>query len=646
VGDKKIMFKKIIFSTLALTMILSTVLIVPPAIAVDNNQVCGMDGQNYASADAAEAAGVDVSYEFACVNPTSESGLYESESDIHFVGMLIEIGSTDIPTTIIVRPNEGGADKTINVTEETVLGQRQDQYTKLSDWIPGDQIRVIGKKNENTETIDSTIAVNLSIAINTNRAVNGWITKINKEQKEITYQWANIEHTFKYNDNTRFVAGLKNPATVDDLAVNDRIRGRLLLRADETPLAKIVVVLRRGPALFMKIRTFRPNAKLVRLDSTIVPTTIQVRIAKTPGLRANDVNNLIGTEGSLTTVNIIEDTKIVRKYFGRITLEEFSVGDNLHIVGRVNDDGTVDAKLIKNNSIWRTSTQGHAGVVTGVDTSNSYITVNWTPIKYLTRKKLKEKLTEKDNIVTAQTANASNSNTGNITAVKKNVIKKQVLANRLKQRIKTLVAQKIGKFVRNVKYKKVVIDRIKHNNVDIGDLIERRPVKKVRIDITEDTQIVVGTNTNAAISDIQIGDKVRVRGTRHAKLPIVVADTIVVVNSLPEIEEPLDTSINDVNEVVSEIVTDDTDNAMTEDTTTDTEEEITDDGVSDDNSTVNTNQELCEAAGGEWKEFGDGCVDNCDYVRNSDSTGCITVLTYGCDCGEDKCWNGNSCEDN
>jgi len=50
------MFKKIIFSTLALTMILSTVLIVPPAIAVDNNQVCGMDGQNYASADAAEGA--------------------------------------------------------------------------------------------------------------------------------------------------------------------------------------------------------------------------------------------------------------------------------------------------------------------------------------------------------------------------------------------------------------------------------------------------------------------------------------------------------------------------------------------------------------------------------------------------------------
>lgn len=562
-------------------MILSTVLIIPPVIAVNNTQaqVCGMDGNNYASADAAETAGVDVSYEFACVNPTSETDLYESTSDINFAGMLVEIGSTDTPTTIIIRPNNGGADYTVNVTNDTVLGQRRDQATLLSDWIPGDQVRVIGKKNKNTETIDSTIAVNLSIVINANSAANGWITSIDKERNNITYQWMNKEHIFSYDDNTRFVAGSKNPATVDDLKVNDRIRGRSLLRTNQKPLAKIVVVLRRGPDLFMKIRTFRPNVRLVRLDSTITPTTIQVKIDKTPGLRANDVNNLIGAEGALVTVNITENTKIVRKYFGRTKMEEFSVGDRLHIVGRVNDDGTVDAKLIKNNSIWKTSTQGHAGTVTRVNNDGNYLMVNWTPIKYLTNKKLKEKLAEKDNAVTAQIVNTSDGNAGNVTTVDDNIIKKQVLSNRLKQRIKQVAIKNVGKFIRNVKYKKVKIKRIKHNDVKMNDLIVRQPVKKIRVDITNSTQIVVGTNSNATISDIQIGDKVRIRGTKHAKLPIVIAETVVVVNSLPEIEEPLDTSLDDVNEVVSEIVTNDSENALTGDTTTNTEEEVTDDGM-------------------------------------------------------------------
>lgn len=631
------MLKKLTFSIVALTMVLSTALYAVPITAVDNTQVCGMDRQNYASADAAEAAGVDVSYEFACVNPTSESGLYEAESDVNFAGMLIEVGSTDIPTNLIIRDNADNSDYTVEVAADTVLGQRRDQITSLSDWIPGDQIRVIGKKNENNENVEATTLVNLSIVVRTNLGANGWITVIDKDNQEITYQWNNQDHTFKYDDDTRFVAGLKNPATVDDLQINDRIRGRLLIREGETPLAKIVIVLRRGSDLFMKIRTFTPRGTLVRMDSTIVPTTVQVKIEKTPGLKANDVNNLIGTEGALVTVNITEDTKIVRKYFGKTTLDEFSVGDGLMIVGRVNDDGTIDAKVLKNNSIWKTSTQGHAGIVIGVDVSNGYITVNWTPVKQLTRNKLKEKLNQADNTVTAQTLSRQTI---------RNQISSSDLDESLRQRIKAVVAEKIGQFIRSVKYKKVKIDRIKHSNVTIGDLVTRLPGKKIRVDITEDTQIVVGTNSNATISDIQIGDKVRIRGTRHTGLPIVVADTIVVVNSLPEIEEPLDTSLNNLNEVVSEIVTDDTDNAIVEDTTTGTEEEIVEDGTPDDNSTVNADQELCAQAGGEWKEFSNGCVDSCDYIRNVDNTECTAALTYGCDCGEDQCWNGSSCEDN
>ncbi|MDP3043475.1 MAG: DUF5666 domain-containing protein [bacterium] len=548
--------KKIIIISLALAMMFSTFAMAP--IVSADSQVCGMDGNNYASAEAAEAAGVDVSYDFACANPANESGLYEATNDVNFAGMLVEVGSTDIPTNLIVRDNKTQADYTVNVTANTVLGQRKDQTTSLSDWVPGDQIRVIGKKNENTGNVEPSVLVNLSIKIAENRGANGWITKINKETKSITYQWANKEYTFKYDDGTKFVSGLKNPATVDDLAINDRIRVRLLLRAGQDPVAKIAVVLRRGAALFMKIRTFTPRATLVGMSNVIAPTTIQIKIEKTPGLKANDVNNLIGTEGALVTVNVTENTQIVRKYFGKTALDELAVGDDLMIVGRVNDDGTVDAKLIKDNTIWKTSTRGHAGIVTEVNAAGGYLMMDWTAVKQLTQKKLKEKLKEADETVTAQTANQAK------------------LRESLKERIKIVITEKVGKFTRTIKQKIIKIARITHNQVKIGDLIKRQPARSVKVAVTDKTKIVVGTNTNAAISDIKVNDKVRVRGTRNKNSTIITADTIVVVSSLPEVEEPLTASLDDVNEIVSEITTDDAGNAIAEDTTTDTEEEIID----------------------------------------------------------------------
>ena len=558
------MRKKFVF---LLVIIFLFPIIVPsiPVIAEDSTQVCGVDEKNYSSVEEAENAGVDVSYNFACVNLTSENGLYEKENDINFAGMLVEVGSTDVPTTLIIRDNASKKDYTIEVNKDTVLGQRRDQLTNLSDWIPGDQIRVIGKKNENTDTVKSTILANLSIVVRSNKGANGWITAIDKTAKTITYQWANKEHTFNYNDDTRFVAGLKNPASVSDLKINDRIRGRLLLRANGNALAKIVVVLRRGPNLFMKIRTFRPNAILKRLNSTILPTTIQVEIKKTPGLKIGDVNNLIGGEGKLVTVNITEDTKIVRKYFGRTTLSEFSIDDQLHIVGRVNDDGSIDAKLIKNNSIWQTSTQGYVAVVSEINTDENYLMANWTPIKHITRKKLKEKIKGRDNVVSAQTV-ANISNISNINANKK-IIKKNSLVKRLRDRIKSIPKIKIGKLSRQIEYKKININRISHKNLKIKDLITRMPVKKIRINITDDTKIIIGIDNSADISDIQIGDKIRIRGIKHATEPVVAAQTIVVVNSLPEIESDLNSLLDNENEVSATIIT----NTNDKDTTTETE---------------------------------------------------------------------------
>lgn len=60
------------------------------------------------------------------------------------------------------------------------------------------------------------------------------------------------------------------------------------------------------------------------------------------------------------------------------------------------------------------------------------------------------------------------------------------------------------------------------------------------------------------------------------------------------------------------------------------------------------NKERCNKSGGTWYYFGDGCVDSCEKARASEPITCTAALTWGCECGPDKCWNSttNKCEPN
>lgn len=53
----------------------------------------------------------------------------------------------------------------------------------------------------------------------------------------------------------------------------------------------------------------------------------------------------------------------------------------------------------------------------------------------------------------------------------------------------------------------------------------------------------------------------------------------------------------------------------------------------------------CSSAGGEWREFTNGCVDSCELAANP-LLACTMAMTMGCDCGADKCWNGTACVSN
>lgn len=56
-------------------------------------------------------------------------------------------------------------------------------------------------------------------------------------------------------------------------------------------------------------------------------------------------------------------------------------------------------------------------------------------------------------------------------------------------------------------------------------------------------------------------------------------------------------------------------------------------------------QSACSASGGTWETFPNSCVDSCEKAADPGLM-CLTVLTDGCNCGPDRCWDGDTCVNN
>lgn len=51
---------------------------------------------------------------------------------------------------------------------------------------------------------------------------------------------------------------------------------------------------------------------------------------------------------------------------------------------------------------------------------------------------------------------------------------------------------------------------------------------------------------------------------------------------------------------------------------------------------------ICEEIKGVWRQFGNGCADQC-HAKFDQFTMCSQALTYACDCGKGRCWDGETC---
>ena len=54
------------------------------------------------------------------------------------------------------------------------------------------------------------------------------------------------------------------------------------------------------------------------------------------------------------------------------------------------------------------------------------------------------------------------------------------------------------------------------------------------------------------------------------------------------------------------------------------------------------NRQTCNEHNGIWREFGNGCGDDC-ISKFDQYEICTNAITYGCDCGKGRCWHDDRC---
>ncbi len=314
-----------------------------------------------------------VATSFAAPVQAAEGEDETTYTEVSFAGMLRELSSTEVPTTIVVQENETEENYTVDIDEETLFGYGLSDITKMEDWITGDQIRVIGLQDDNTGVINATVVINLSMKPYLYRGLNGWITDIDEDDSTMTIQWNNIEHTVDVTEDTHMVAGDLNPAALSDYEIEDRVRIRVERDSDGGDDATIIVLLRRGDEIYLKARTRGFQAELTGISGEEGDATLTLTLLANPHLQEGDVNNLVGVEGDTVTVVIDENTKYVRRFMGESDFEDLAVGDELHIVGRVNDDETITAWVVRNKNLWTAVPVFHVGLVTDVTSDSVYV---------------------------------------------------------------------------------------------------------------------------------------------------------------------------------------------------------------------------------------------------------------------------------
>lgn len=121
-------------------------------------------------------------------------------------------------------------------------------------------------------------------------------------------------------------------------------------------------------------RSVNVQGELVSVSGTTFPATLVVKVEKLSPKKNKKWTGAYPEVGKEMTVKVYSDSKFVRKWWGKSSLEELTAGDKLELTVKTNEDGTVTASRVKNDSLqW--SWKVHNGIVENLDLSNKTFTL-------------------------------------------------------------------------------------------------------------------------------------------------------------------------------------------------------------------------------------------------------------------------------
>ncbi len=326
--------KKTLFILISLLLISPALVPVFSIFTADETRVCGIDNKNYPNLANAKKLDVDISYEFPCEFPESEEGLFERREHFEFAAMLLDFFADLDSAQLLVKDNFDNQNYFITSSNLEIID--------VNKYLPGDQLKIKGVINKNTKTVIINNISNLSVEANKQETINCQIVPIEHSSNTMGCVSDGKKLNLSYDKNTRFVAGFINPASASDFEIADLVR----VRIDKNKKINTILLKERGNLTFLKNHVFETKAKFLSRDLDF----INVELVDYP----NSIGGLNFDKNNLNIkLKISEDTRIVKKYFGKLTLKNFKEGDDLYIVGQVSDRGNFEAITIKNNSVWK-----------------------------------------------------------------------------------------------------------------------------------------------------------------------------------------------------------------------------------------------------------------------------------------------------
>jgi len=123
-----------------------------------------------------------------------------------------------------------------------------------------------------------------------------------------------------------------------------------------------------------KPREIIVQGELTAISSKTASTYLTIKIERIIPSKIKFFPGAYPAKDVVLTVNVLANTKIVRRYGGKSDLSEFNVGDKVWITGRLQADGAVNAKLVKDNTIYKTF-YAQKGEVTAIDSAAGTFTL-------------------------------------------------------------------------------------------------------------------------------------------------------------------------------------------------------------------------------------------------------------------------------